>query len=167
MGGTTSMGWQEAVARLAGERTRAETCATVLKTRGSQADISQGALLYGEAKAEVDAVIAGLIAAVAEGKKPKSLADLEARLQRGVEARETFCGRVEALLPPPPPGAARGDKGLLQDVLGIGKLVTSLVEAAKELVLRWADADALARKTIQTQLEAARWRDFADVAAVT
>ena len=162
------IGWQEAVARLAGERTRAEACAALLKAHGTEADRAHGALLYAEAKAEVDAVIGGLVAAIADGRKPKSLPDLEARLQRGVEARERFREQVVALLPALPPGTARSEAARgISDVLGLGELVTSLVEAAKELVLRWADEDALTRKTIRTQLDATRWREFADVAAMT
>jgi hypothetical protein len=158
IGGRGSIGWQEAVARLAGERTRAETCASLLKKHGGAAAISRGALAYGEAKAEVDAVIAGLTAAVAEGRKPKSLPDLEARLERGVKAREAFCAEVIALVPD-----TSGDKEGITDVTGLGKMVTSLIDAVKELVLRWADEDALTRKTIQAQLETAAWRDFAAV----
>jgi len=160
MGGRGSIGWQEAVARLAGERTRGETCASLLKKHGDEAAISRGALAYGEAKAEVDAVIAGLTAAVAEGKKPKSLPDLEARLERGVQAREAFCAEVMALVPD-----MSGDKKGITDLTGLGKVVTSLIDAAKELVLRWADEDALTRKTIQAQLETAVWREFAAVEA--
>lgn len=78
-----AIGWQEAVARLAGERTRAETCAGLLKKHGDAAAISRGALAYGEAKAEVDALIAGLVTALAIGKKPTSLPDLEVQLKRG------------------------------------------------------------------------------------
>src|ERR1700730_8677391 len=51
------IGWPEAVARLAGARTRAETCAAVLKEYGDEQQISRGQLAYGEAKANFDAVI--------------------------------------------------------------------------------------------------------------
>jgi hypothetical protein len=153
-----SIGWQEAVTRLAGERTRAETCAGLLKKHGNAAALSRGALAYGEAKAEADAVIAGLVAALAAGKKPTSLPDLEARLARGIEAREAFCAQVMALLPD-----TSGDKDGLSDVLGLGEVLTKMIEAVKELVLRCADEDALTRKTIRTQLEAASWPDFAAV----
>jgi hypothetical protein len=36
------IGWQEAVARLAGERTKAETCARLLKQYGDKAAVAQG-----------------------------------------------------------------------------------------------------------------------------
>ncbi len=153
-----AIGWQEAVARLAGERTRAETCAGLLKKHGDAAAISRGALAYGAAKAEVDAVIAGLVAALATGKKPTSLPDLEARLERGIKARDAFCAQVMALVPD-----TSGDKDGLTDVLGLGEVLTSMIEAVKELVLRWVDEDDLTRKTIQTQLEAASWPDFVAV----
>src|SRR3954451_22700856 len=71
--------WQEAVAQLARERTQAETCASVLKKYGKDnATITdRGSLSYGEAKAEYDAVIAGLSVALARGGQPASLPDLQ------------------------------------------------------------------------------------------
>lgn len=153
------IGWQEAVATLAGERERAQTCAALLKKHGSDAQVSRGALGYGEAKAEFDAVIAGLIAALAEGKKPKSLPDLEARLERGLKARETFCAEVVTLVKP-----TEGEKSGLTDILGGGKVLTALIDAVKELVLRWVDEEALTRKTIEAQLKSARWSDFGAIA---
>ena len=39
-----AIGWQEAVARLAAERTRAETSAALLKKHGDAAAVSRGAL---------------------------------------------------------------------------------------------------------------------------
>ena len=153
-----AIGWQEAVARLAGERTRAEFSAAVLKALGSPVQVHEGARLYAEAKAEVDGVIAGLIVAVAAGKTPKSLPDLEARLERGIAAGEALGRQAEAVL-----AAAPGRRNLktvaFTDLTGLGKVI----EALKALVERWADADLLTRKTIQTQLEAARWPDFTDV----
>ena len=156
MNSSGSIGWQEAVARLAGERTRAATAAGLLKKHGDAAAISRGQLAYGEAKAEADAVIAGLIAALALAKKPSSVHDLETRLARGVAAREAFSAQVIALVP-----VAKGERDGISDLLGGGKVLSSLIEAVKELLLRRADAEALTRKTIQTQVEAAKWPDFA------
>ena len=72
------IGWPEAVGRLAGERTNAETCAAVLKAYGDKQQISRdqlayGELAYGEAKANFDGVIAGLVSALTEGEAPQSL----------------------------------------------------------------------------------------------
>jgi hypothetical protein len=44
------VGWPEAVARLAGERAKAETCAALLKGHGNKEQISRGQLAYGDAK---------------------------------------------------------------------------------------------------------------------
>jgi hypothetical protein len=89
----TLMRWPEAIATLAAERTRAETCVWLLKRHagGDAAALSRGELAYAAAKAEMDAVIRGLIVVLAQGGIPPDLAELEARLTRGVEAREAFC----------------------------------------------------------------------------
>src|SRR5215469_2013018 len=77
--------WQEAVARLARERTLAETCAGVLKKYGDPVAIERASISYGEAKAEYDGIIAGLSVALARNEQPASLPDLEGRLQRGFD----------------------------------------------------------------------------------
>ena len=133
----------------------AETCAGLLKKHGADEAIQRGALAYGEAKSEVHVVIGGLITALASGGKPASLPDLQSRLERGVKARRTFCTQVIQVLPD-----TRGEKSGLIDLLGGGEVLSSMIEALKELALRWADENALTRKTIQTQLEAAKWLDF-------
>jgi hypothetical protein len=83
------MRWPEAVAALAAERTRAETCVQLLKRHAgtNAAALSRGELAYAEAKAEMDAVIAGLTVVLAQRGTPPDLADVEARLTRGVQAR--------------------------------------------------------------------------------
>ena len=91
--------WQEAVARLARERTLAETCVVLLKKYGDTAAKDRGSLAYGEAKAEYDGVIAGLVVALARKGQPESLPDLQARLQRGFDKREAFCRTVQPLVP--------------------------------------------------------------------
>jgi hypothetical protein len=153
----SSIGWSEAVARLAGERTRAEMCAGLLKKHGDKAAISRGTLAYGEAKAEVDAVIAGLDSALAQGQQPNNLSDLEVRLERAAKLREVFAMQVIALLP-----GSSGQKSVT-DISGLGGVVTSLIEAFKELVFRLAEKDQLTRETIRSQLKVAAWRDFCDI----
>ena len=65
--------WQEAVARLARERTLAETCAVVLRKYGDKEAKDRGSLAYGEAKADYDGVISGLVVALARKGQPESL----------------------------------------------------------------------------------------------
>src|SRR4051794_4067093 len=156
-----AIGWQEAVARLAGERTRAEACAGLLRRYGDEAAKAQGQVAYGEAKTEVDGVIAGLTVALARYAEPASLPDLEGRLGREVGRLDVVCARAKTAAPQE--AGAKG--GILAD-LAAGA-VKPLVEAVHAL---WLDArhaaaenDRLTAKTIQTQLEAATWPKFGDV----
>jgi hypothetical protein len=152
------MRWPDAVAVLAAERTRAETCVQLLKRHAGHdaAALSRGQLAYNEAKAAVDAVIAGLIVVLAEGGTPPLLADLEAWLTRGVQAREDFCRKVIALTPEDP-----GTHNPLVALLGA--VLPPLLEAARTLYTSQTAQDRLRRQTIQTQLEATTWAPFADL----
>ena len=143
------MRWPEAVAALAAERTRAETCGRLLKRHaGTGTDaLSRGALAYDHARADVDGVIAGLIVVLAERGTPPDLPDVEARLTRGVQAREAFCTQVIALVPPDP-----GTRDFLVPLLGA--VLPPLLEAARTLYTGTTEQDRLLRQTIQTQLEA-------------
>jgi hypothetical protein len=153
-----TMRWPEAVALLAAERTRAETCGRLLKRHAGDntAALSRGELAYAEAKAEMDAVIAGLTVVLAERGTPPQLPDLEARLTRGVQAREAFCRQVMALVPEDP-----GTRELLVPLLGT--VLPPLLEAAQTLYTGLKGQDNLTRQTIQTQLEATAWTPFADL----
>jgi hypothetical protein len=104
----------------------------------------------------MDAVIAGLTVVLAERGTPPQLPDLEARLARGVEAREAFCRQVITLVPEDP-----GTRDLLVPLLGA--VLPPLLEAAKTLYTGWTGQDSLTRQTIQTQLEATIWIPFADL----
>ncbi|MFL5257560.1 MAG: hypothetical protein ACJ8AI_32710 [Rhodopila sp.] len=157
--------WQEAVARLAQERTRAETCVRLLRKYGNAAEVDRGALAYGEAKAEYDGIIAGLTVALAQKASPDSLTDLEARLQRGFAKREAFCESVQDLIPSR--NGERGEKGLINEIVtgAVKGVIGPLIQAIQAIWMRHKDESALTRKTIQTQLEATAWPEFAAVAA--
>jgi len=152
------IGWQEAVARLAQERTLAETCVALLKKYGKDGGLDRGRLDYADAKAEYDAVIAGLGVALAQSDQPASLPDLEARLRRGFDKRQAFCAAVKRLVPPPPPGG----KSPVIDVT-VDVQIGQLFDAAKAIWLHKLDDDVLRRKTIETRLEDTRWPSFASV----
>jgi hypothetical protein len=149
--------WQEAVARLARERTLAETCVVLLKRYGDKAAQDRGSVAYGEAKAEYDAVVSGLVVALARKAQPESLPDLQVRLQRGFDKREVFCRSVEPLLP-----KTQGEKSPITDI--VGGAVKPVIDAIVAIWSRTRDDDALMRKTIQTQLEATSWPAFDKVA---
>ena len=108
-GAAEEIDWQTAAARLAAERTRAETCASILKRHGAPGQVSSGELVYGEARAEVDAVIGALIVALVEQKPLVDPLAVEQQMSRGVAARDAFCQQAVALAPPS--GGERGDPG--------------------------------------------------------
>lgn len=157
-----SIGWQEAVLRLSAERGRAENAARLLKQLGDKAAVDHGRLIYGDGRAEVDALIDGLLVALAQGEGPSSLPELEARLQRAVEAREALSALVKPLLL-----HRMGEKDLpIAELIEMaGAIIPSLLEAVRTLWVQVRDADRLKAETIRTQLEAARWRDFAAIPA--
>jgi hypothetical protein len=149
--------WQEAIARLAQERTQAVTCVALLKKYGDDAAKDRGSLTYGEAKAEYDGIIAGLGVALARNERPASLSDVQSRLERGFEKREAFCKSVQPLIPPP-----SGEKGAIDEI--VSGAVGPLIQAVQAIYLRAKDEDQLTRKTVQTQLEATSWPAFDAVA---
>jgi hypothetical protein len=160
IGHAAEIGWPEAIARLAGERTKAETCVGLLKRYGTDAQITRSRLIYAEAKANSDAVIAGLVTALAQRSNPESLQSLDAKLARGTAGLVDFCNTVADLLP-----STAGQKSVLVDILKatIEPVLKSVSEAVTALYNNHRKDDALTRQTIQTQLEAAKWPDFAEV----
>lgn len=150
------MSWQDAVARLAQERAQVEVCVSVIKSRGDDPARVQAAAIYGKAKAEVDGVVAGLVVALAKDRPPSSLSDLIPRLDRATAGRDALCGTARTLLPPDP-----GAKGGVADI--IGAVLGPVAEAVKDLVLAAWERDALARRTIQTQVEATAWPAYSDI----
>jgi hypothetical protein len=157
------MSWPEAVGQIAGQRTKAETCVALMKRYGNDAQIARGQLTYADAKADFDAVIAGLIAALSAGQTPASLPSLQAKLTSGVSALLEFCSMVSNLLPDTP-----GQKGVMDElakIIPIEPVLRMLSEGVSALYSNHRNDDTLTRRTIQTQLEAARWPTFSEVKA--
>ena len=163
IGWTADIGWPEAVGRLAGERSKAETCAALFKGYADKQQISQGQLAYGEAKANFDTIIAELITALTEGEIPKSLPSLETDLEHGASSLQKFCKTVSDLLP----STSGRNKGVLADIAkgAIQPVIDALSEGVAALYNNHRKDDALTIETIKTQLEAAKWPNFAEVKA--
>ena len=158
-----SISWADAVAQLAGERARAETCVALMKKYGKDAQIARAQLAYTNSKADSDAVIAGLITTLSAGQAPVSLSSLQTRLSSGISGLHEFCGTVSNLLP-----STSGEKNVLTEILtkiGIEQLLKMLSDGVSALYNNHRTDDALTRRTIQTQLEAARWPAFSEVKA--
>ena len=58
------VGWQQQVAALAAERTRAETAAALIRRLGGPGDLAMAEIAYGDGRAEVEAVVAALSVAL-------------------------------------------------------------------------------------------------------
>jgi hypothetical protein len=94
---------------------------------------------------------------------PASLPNLDAALERGALRLEEFCKSVSDLLP-----STSGQKGTLDSLLKgtiVDTLLKSMIAGLSALYNDHRQDDALTRRTIQTQLEAAKWPDFARVEA--
>lgn len=156
--GAQASEWQDQVAALATERTRAMTCAQQVIDAGEPAALAQGKWLYGQAKAEFDGVIAGLLVVLSESGKPDRLSDLNAHLHSGFEQRQALCRLAQSLEVPALRG---GHKSMVTDILDA--VIGPLVEAVKALYHDYREAERLRRETIANSLEATRWPAFSDL----
>jgi hypothetical protein len=152
--------WPDAVAQLAGERSKAETCIALMKKYGSDAQVAHAQLTYTDGKTDSDTVIAGLITVLSSGQAPASLPNLQAKLTSSVTRLGEFCGTVADLLP-----NTAGQKNVLTDIAkdAIGPLLKMLSDGVSALYNNHRADDALTKGTIKTQLEAARWPAFSEV----
>jgi hypothetical protein len=159
----TGIAWPEAVARLAAERSKAETCVAMLKAYGDSTQIAQGQLDYANSKANIDSVISGLTVVLAQNGQPESLPTLESKLELGTAGLAEFCKAVGSLLP-----STAGEKNVFADIvkIAIEPVLKSLSEGVAAIYTNHRNDNALIRTTIQTQLEAAKWPEFASIKAV-
>ena len=162
IGQPAAISWPEAAARLAGERAKAETCVALMKKYGDDAQVARAQLTYTDAKADFDGVIAGLITALSTGRAPESVESLQGKLGNGVSKLVDLCKMASDLVP-----NTSGQKTILLNiaVIAVAPLLKMLSDAVSTLYSNYRTDDALTRKTIQTQLEAARWPAFSEVKA--
>lgn len=160
-----SITWPDAVGRIAGERAKAETCVALMKKYGDDAQKARGQITYTSAKADFDTVIAGLVVVLSAGQTPASLSILQEKLSSGVSGLVTFCGTVSDLLPKT---AGQTEKNVIVDIakmIPFEQLVRVLSDGVSALYNNHRSDDALTRRTIQTQLESAKWPAFSEVKA--
>lgn len=157
VGARETMPWSEATAKIAGLRSPAETCAEVLKKYGSPQMVAGAALTYSSGKGDVDGLIAGLIVVVNDSGTPDSLPSLQVRLQRASSNLRSLCAKARDAVTP------YASTGLLS-VIGEGaieEIIKGAFRGVATVYNDWKHQKAVLAKTIQSQLEAARWRDFA------
>jgi hypothetical protein len=155
--------WGDAVGQLAGERTRAERCIAILKKYGNDAQRDRGDLSYADAKADSDAVIAGLKTALSEESTPASLPSLLTKLKSSESGLIKFCDEVKELIP----STAPGQKGVFDNIakVTIEQLIKPLSDAISALYVNHRNDKALTRAEIKADLDGARWPEFAKVSA--
>ena len=155
---SAAIGWPEAVTRLTAEREKAVRCAIALKQTAAESAIAEAQRVYDDARADYNALIAGLITALSEGETPKALPILEKSLEEGAAARAKFCQLAYDSLHNAP-----GEKGVLEAL--VKEAAKLLIEPIKEAVatLYHDIGEAMTRATIRTELEAAQWPPFADI----
>jgi hypothetical protein len=160
-------GWRDAVDRLAQEKTLAESCASILKTFAESDAMArvQGQRLYARAKADVDGLVALLMVDLAEDRSPADVPELRQRLETVPKQRQALCQHVDAAVGNAVRAQDQGARGLLTAMLtaGIGDAVGSTIEASVEIWKEYRRADEVRRQTIASQIEATRWRDYAEV----
>ena len=153
--------WKDAVAQVAGLRTKAETSAALVKQFGSHGPVTHGQRIYTDAKAEADTIIAGLIVALSAKGKPERLSSLQERAEHIVIGLAQLRNMAETQLP-----KLESMKDLSDTLKAATKQSPKpLLDAVTALYSNNRADNELTRKTIQTQLEAARWPDFDQVQA--
>ena len=160
-----AISWPDAVGKIAGERAKAETCVALMKKYGDDAQKARGEITYTSAKVDIDAVIAGLITALSAGQTPASLSSLQDKLSSGEAGLVEFCGAVSNLVPKT---AGQTEKGVMIEIakmIPFEQLFKMLSDGVSALYTNHRSDDALTRRTIQTQLESARWPAFSEVKA--
>jgi hypothetical protein len=161
-----AISWPDAVSQIASERAKAETCVALMKKYGDDSQRVRGEITYTNAKADFDAVIAGLIVALSAGLAPASLSSLQEKLSSGASGLSQFCGTVVDLLPKT---AGQTEKDVMLDIakmIPFEQLLKILSDGVSALYTNHRSDGELTRRTIQTQLESARWPAFSEVKAV-
>lgn len=111
-----------------------------MKKDGDDAQTARGQITYTNAKADFDAVIAGLIAVLSAGQTPASL---QAKLSSGASGLVEFCGTVSNLLPK---AAGQTEKDVMVDIakmIPFEQLFKMLSEGVSALYTNHRNDDAL------------------------
>jgi hypothetical protein len=108
----------------------------------------------------MDGVIAGLTTALVEGGKPESLPTVRASLEGSGKSLKTICDAETRAVAP-------NTKGVWEEIAraAIEPVVKAISDGVGALWARRVEKDKLELETKRAQLEAARWPEFADIAA--
>jgi hypothetical protein len=154
------LGWPEVIGLLTKARTQATTCVQVLKSNGDKAAIANAQFTYGMAAGEIDDVIAGLTTALVEGGAPDSLPTARTSLETAGKGLKEICDAAVKTVAP-------NTKGVWEEIAkgAVEPLIKAISEGVGALWTRHVEKDTLEIETKRTQLEAAKWPNFSDIAA--
>jgi hypothetical protein len=129
----------------------------LFKSYGKPNQIAHGKLAYSEAKAKIDGAISGLITALATNSRPDSLPNLQSMIDQGSAGLIAFCDSTSKVVP-----RVSGERSPVADIVkeAIEPLVKAVSSAVASLYNNHRSDGELTRRTIQTQLEAAKWPAF-------
>jgi hypothetical protein len=155
-----TVGWPEVIALLIKARTQATTCVEVLKSSGDKAALASARLTYGMAEGEMDGVIAGLTTALVEGGDPGRLPTVRTSLETSGNGLKEICDAAVKTITP-------NTKGVWEEITkgAVEPLMKAISEGVGALWTRHVEKDKLELETKKSQLEAAKWPKFADIAA--
>jgi hypothetical protein len=155
-----SFGWPEVIALLAKAKTQATTCVQVLKSNGDKAAVASAQLTYGMAEGEMDGIIAGLTTALVEGGDPSSLPTAQASFETAGKGLKEICDAAVKRVTP-------NTKGVWEEIAkgAVEPLFKTISAGVGALWTRHVEKDTLELATKKTQLEAAKWPKFSDIAA--
>ena len=157
---TAPMGWPEIISLLAKARTQATTCIEVLKSNGDKAALASARLTYGMAAGEMDGIIAGLTIALVDGGNPDSLPTIRASLETSGKGLKEICDAAVKTIAP-------NTKDVWGEIAkgSVEPLIKAISDGVGALWTRHVEKDKLELETKKTQLEAAKWPKFGDIAA--
>jgi hypothetical protein len=159
------LGWPEVIGALTTERSNAETCVGLLKSRVDAAALDKAKATYGMARADMDGVIAGLEALLAEGGKPGNLPNVRPSLETSANSLKQICEAAAATATP----NTRGVWDEIAKAVGGAGVEAVVNKTSDGVAALWThylvDPDKLALETRKSKLEAARWPEFGDIAA--
>jgi hypothetical protein len=160
MAQTPPMGWPEVIGLLAKAKTQATTCVEVLKSNGDKAALPSAQLTYGMAEGEIDNVIAGLTTALVQGGDPSSLPTTRTSLETAGKGLKAICDAATKTIAP-------NTKGVWEEIAkgAVEPLIKAISDGVGALWTRHVEKDKLEIETKKTQLEAAKWPKFSDIAA--
>ena len=158
-------GWQQAMDRLAHEKTLAEGCVSLLETLADRDPMQRvrGRRIYARASADANGLIALLKADLAGDRSPAAIPELVYRLESVPKQRHALCKSVEA--------AVEGDIGASSErscaaellIEGIAGHEMPLSDAAVQIWQAYRRAGGPEREHIIAAIEGTRWRDYAEI----